>query len=730
MSEKYYKPAVPKIDPLLVRSDESKLDPALRSVLGDDGLIKMKLDDEVVLNKIAKDIYKNPMSGFRELYANAVTACLNAREVFGANPYINIMLDPDNRRLVVEEIDSTGLSGDAFKSIYIVLGRSGNFEGTKLGQFGFGRLAWVALSDTMILETKYRVKGGQTGAYAVEGKEGRAFAPLPTPKRKTFGTTVSLVLYESIDITRLEDYIKEVADLSSVATYLTIKGGLEKDYKLNRSPFEYMKLRLGSRTYGRKLTLSNDIVLKGDGFELDALIAQYEENNGSTVVIHDSDYSNLLGLPIYARVETPFSASVLNILDERKFQPTADRERLKDEAVNELTAQVGPLILQYFRQYQAKTYDDFTKLPPLSQAILLHSEALRVGQTSILSVLDQDTQDTIGLLHDFVPVLASLEDYYANPHSLLTVLESYKPGEIFIGDDQRKRKTLRLLKQYNKKAVLVLTHNVTDRALSFLYQRGAREATTFIKAQKLKLKPVPRSQAGYVVHKSGKNAYRILDTRVTLKKDLISKDVVKLTRGAVAKYAKVFDELPTKRTLMADAPDLGNTGITVDDFVKSVADTKVVTSKGELKVSDLLGYKNILFGISDYPEAAQEIYGRSKKLVVLSTADRLFELAVYLIHNGHKYEVNLVAEDEFQKIVGKSVDEATGVDWYKGGKDFTGKLIWSLLHVYSVAGDKKAAELLMAGLRQHDEDKELAELLPTALRLAKVNTTESEKNGK
>jgi hypothetical protein len=200
----FHTPEVPNAPPI-------DLDPARLDYHDDEqllslatgGVMKLELEEDVVVSRIARDIYSSFRSGFREMYANAVTACLTAKETFGAEPRIEITLDPLDRVLQITEFDSTGISTDVFREIYLVLGRSGNLDGGKLGQYGFGKVAYTTLSDRIYIATKFRTKDGKNGEFAVEGRDGREYVLLPRPKLKDYGTSVKIILDEKVDLEEL-----------------------------------------------------------------------------------------------------------------------------------------------------------------------------------------------------------------------------------------------------------------------------------------------------------------------------------------------------------------------------------------------------------------------------------------------------------------------------------------------------------------------------------------------
>ena len=71
--EKYYKPelhVVPEID---IPKEDSESSPLTRLSSGD--TLSVRLDSDVIIQKLSHDIYSGWQSGLRELYNNEARAC-------------------------------------------------------------------------------------------------------------------------------------------------------------------------------------------------------------------------------------------------------------------------------------------------------------------------------------------------------------------------------------------------------------------------------------------------------------------------------------------------------------------------------------------------------------------------------------------------------------------------------------------------------------------------------
>jgi len=68
------------------------------------GLIKVKLDEDIVIQRISHDLYANWKSGIRELLNNEVRACKTAIKEHKQHARIEITLDVGNKKLLFMEL--------------------------------------------------------------------------------------------------------------------------------------------------------------------------------------------------------------------------------------------------------------------------------------------------------------------------------------------------------------------------------------------------------------------------------------------------------------------------------------------------------------------------------------------------------------------------------------------------------------------------------------------------
>ena len=250
-----------------------------------------------VMRRVSRDLYASETAGVRELLANEITAARAAKKL-GADPRIEVTILDD--RIVVWGIDSLGMERRIFDEIYTVLGRSGNFDGSTPGQFGFGRAAYVTISDTMLLETRHR----NGDRYAVRGVDGAGFETgLPEPDIP-YGTRATLKPRSGFITYSTERLVWQVAGRCEIPITLTTLRGTE--------------------TPGRVPLHATGNFFTADLPDVEFTIGPWR---------HAEYLSYLCGIPVGFKYCGEFIASVaVDIHDERKYPPTPDRERMTGEA--------------------------------------------------------------------------------------------------------------------------------------------------------------------------------------------------------------------------------------------------------------------------------------------------------------------------------------------------------------------------------------------------------------
>jgi hypothetical protein len=699
-----FKPTLVKEDPLPLDSSElSYADRLLEA--SNNGLIPVRLEEDVVIQRISHDLYSDPKSGFRELYNNEARACRIARKNHGARPRIEVTIAPSSRKLVIHGIDSTGMSQHKFLTVYTVLGRSDNFDSSEVGMFGLGRASYTCLSDIMVLETYSR---DTQEKYAVMGKNGIGYNVLPQPADlEQYGTRITVTLRSDINIRSLVGYVFEVCRFSGVDTIIN----LEEDVKglYDRELVKAGQYRTGLESMKEHVQKSR----KGDSYHEHTPLVQVE--------IDDSDYYlygeitarkyswqsaadelgreervgvYLLGTPTDAGISLPLSFWILNVKDERKYPPTADRERLTEAAEK----QVREMVMASLREklsslLRLESPADYAT----SQYRMLYLQHDKLDGLS--DCLDERTKKVV----EFVNTRVKVWERYNGRRSR---------GTVRIGSLLRRHHgdSLFCVANLTAAAAEALEQNVPG-ALVFegyiselLREFGVRDGDQYVKENGLKrFTPPPNDEVTVYRRRWGEtqttkvNAADIDDT------------VIKVPVGLRDEYVRLMDGLDVKYRIAVDAKSgrnkklLEGRGITLADFVKSVGKKAVTTSEGQMTIHETLELSKeaetapVLFKYDD-ASLAEHLKQERAIAVVVPDDDSMYELQVFYRYAG----IHATKGESLYECYGKYRTLA-GVDMcdLKGGDEDR----HAILHAYHTLRpvDQHLFELLACAIVGHGE---------------------------
>ena len=379
------------------------------SIADDDGNIRAELHSETILRTLAERIYNDPNSAIRELYNNEARACRTARDKYNAKPKIRITMNSVEKSLVIQGIDSLGITKAVFSQVLRIVGKSGNLSGGEVGQFGMGFISYALLTDMMLLETFARETKQQYGFIC---DVGMVFRKAPKPDLDTFGTKLTLALKSDVDMSELVATIKKCALLSTVPTDIVLEEDVEDSYKDIEYPSGLIECEQYENIREYELCREDSTILPfiNDNYHVEA---EYEDLKGkktkkwirqeaidyykefhldkpdyeffgviATTITPDRKESRplgmknntnkcfLLGTPIKLNssswedkydVDRVFynMGWVLNIKDERKYQPEANRDTLSRKASESIIEQVGKDFKELFQQFNLTSVDEY-----------------------------------------------------------------------------------------------------------------------------------------------------------------------------------------------------------------------------------------------------------------------------------------------------------------------------------------------------------------------------------
>jgi hypothetical protein len=347
--------------------------------------IDVTINGQAVIPILADKIYKSPYSAIRELYVNEVTATKKALRINPElKPEIHISLNTKNRELVIKGVNSLGIDSDTFKHILAVMGNSGNNKENETGYYGLGFYSFVKISERIIINS-FSLESGEK--WACIAKSALKFETLPKGSFKELDQTgfeITLSVKNELDFGKIEDRVKEISKLSGVKTLFNVDGifvhlvqydNLDDYFKKSYHEFFDNQARY-SLVYEH---------IENDDYEL---IVGYKSGNGGSVLRE----TFLINVPIlldFPRYDFP-QIALLNVKNERKFRPSADRERF-DEG--------DEIVLN--EEIQKHTFDYKEKLPALTTLDQWYDHNLRYfidflgdGNSMLTYVKDHKNKDT------------------------------------------------------------------------------------------------------------------------------------------------------------------------------------------------------------------------------------------------------------------------------------------------------------------------------------------------
>ena len=295
--------------------------------------VPIKINEQVIKELMAIRMYTHATAGLRELYANAVNACMTAKEK-GASPSIEITIDEKKGKVILLEKDSMGMSREVFENIYCVLGQSGNFDGTKPGMFGVGMMAYCALSNDMLIESYSRETGEQMTFLSNGMNSFEDVSSTNKPTLNSYGIKIDLTLRISQD-----DIGKKDVDDESIH---------DKYYKPLIKLVEHMGKFSGIDTW--MININAD--WRSETNKIGLITPEEYLGEKPTISIENEDYMLDLvagGHKIMTLAKMPVTNDekilasygyVLQVKNERDYMPTVSRDSFTAEASKRLHTKI------------------------------------------------------------------------------------------------------------------------------------------------------------------------------------------------------------------------------------------------------------------------------------------------------------------------------------------------------------------------------------------------------
>jgi hypothetical protein len=734
---KIYKPMLLKEDPLpLDRAELSYAEKLLQA--SSNGLIPVKLEQDVVIQRISHDLYANAESGFRELYNNEARACRIARNHYNdASPRIEVTLVPSERKLVIHGIDSTGMSQEKFLTVYTVLGRSDNFDSTEVGQFGMGRASYTCMSDIMVLETYSRETGEK---YAVMGKNGIGYNVLPQPTDlKEYGTRITLTLRHDISIVNLVKYMMKVCMFSGIDTYLNLEEDISTEglpsYRIEKVHTKAGRYRLGTITFAeylenkvqtsetyRPLVKMVFVEAKDTDFYLYGIIAirkGYDNDLITEIPDRSSGETYLLGTPIEAdEIQLPFSHWVLNIKDERKYPPTADRERLSDNAISAIEEKVKSSLKEKLQFLNLTSVQDYVQSPykPIYRVL----EGIGLEEYLSEYTIDLCKFVEISVKTPEYPGRAKIGDLLAQSQSLF-YLDSLNENKIALIRSKVPDAIVFKLSSSKKEPEQSSSSTVVVDAFQLFRKFGVRFGEEFIRKNNLKMKrkdrivptDLPVHEAGAGWYSWGRFRTVKRHTTRTARED-IGSDTIRVPEGSLRNYLRLLSMVQTRHKVVRDHRELDKDGrgTALKSFADGVGRKMVQTSDGKMKVIDTItcsSKKKVKLVLYSDPSITKHMHSE-EHLSIAGDDDLLFELMVFYEFHGIEYTADVDGSEALALVAGQDFRRGEFIADPGYPKIGDSEILYSVVHAAKAVKDEKILNIFLNAVRYSKEAAEVKEM--------------------
>lgn len=713
------------------------------------GVIPVLLEEDVVRSRVGH-LYADPASAIRELYANELRACRTAQDRFHANPRIEITVDISDRSIVIHGIDSLGITEEKFVNVLSVLGETDNTDGAEIGQWGWGVASYVSISDSILFETYARETGEK---FTMLGINGEHFSRLPEPDLNSPGTRVTVYVKENFNIQFLAERARKICRYADVDTYLRVIGQECKQdpfaIRWQRAddmlPDEFEKIN--NPALSAHLPYGTLVTIEDEDFQFAGVLTPSQ-----SVCVHNPHSAwpsrlsksepcehvdiRLVAMPIRAdQIRLPFDAWTLAIEDERKYSPTADRERLKDDAATKILEKLAANLQRVLPSVlDIESFNDFRKKP--GKYIYTHDTLFDKDGLGKYYTPSQRTCEVSNLLSMRFDVLGDSER--AIDQSLLGDIVA-RSENIFLVDSLD-RKLQDLLRERYGDAVLIkrrLRNSPADgmfsvERVSALLAQGIR-TDAHIVAEEIKReiaasreatpRPEPLDESHYsvIIHSTrirqveehGIQYDRLADkaeavnlTQVVDKfSDTFSGDTFTVFVPTIEKFLPILEQVNSDCGLsrLDKLPKhLRERKMTLQRFLKEQASRKIPTNRGQLTFKAIVkSQKPITILTYDDPRIIS-VYPKKDELFTALRSNEAFLLALYLTALDKPYQLNLIpSEWDFGEATGHQLHD------YHHRENHYDKEIYHIIniafHIGLATKDKRLRELFLVAAQNFAE---------------------------
>ena len=622
-----YSPDVKESIPVPVSADTT----GFEEVMEKDGLINTKLNEKVIIQRIAKDLYKNATSGLRELYNNSVRACRVAVKKYGEEtPLIRITMNEKTRKLIITD-NGIGVSKERFKKVLLELGTSDNLDAGEVGQFGMGFASYMTLSSVVMIDTRAR-NGDQ---YRMLAKDGMTFQPVGDAQLQGYGTRLEMTCYENVSFSTLVEKLEKIAKYSTIPTILELSNFEYYPHSFRSGANKILQYTFDEDVKSSTTAKTDKIEIETEEFHLVALVS-------GKYGISNQDHVHLLNVPVDSNIQTPFSWWILNIKDERKFKPMPDRDRMTEVADKKLEGLLDRAVKKYFSDLDIPNYQQFLESTRKNEFLWLcdNKDYAPRQMCGVLAGVDMcsvrrvvygtKSFDDESLVHKLADNYHVVYQGYKNLNITEKVRE-FEPNSLLITTKKTKK-----------------TNWKTD--VAFMLRFGIPSAKQILIDHKVKMPKSHRLELEVIGHtNSDYYQHNIMDL------DDIDENVIRvdnLPMIQMIRYVKLFKN---SYTFVRNATELDEyDSRDYSEWLKEIPNIMCATNHGIKSIKDLAEIEEVVIFCTDFKKEFEYFFKDEKRIIVYGH-DQLMPMALYLNQecdvNEEGMPLNHVSYQEFTNFV-------------------------------------------------------------------------------
>ncbi len=584
-------------------------------VINEAGVIPTTLNAPVIIQRIAKDLYKNATSGIRELYMNAVRGCADGVELFGyKNPHVTVTINEGERIIIIED-NGRGITKARFKQVLRELGTSDNFDGGTTGQFGMGFASYMTLASVCVLDTI----GDNGDNYKMLCRDGTSSTYGGESDLSEHGVKLTLTCYPKVQFEEICEMLYETARYASVPTTVVIE-----EFEYDPPHFSDGINEVEQVTFDDNIPEDmNTIKIETDDF----ILLASDDN------IHSEQRTYLLNVPIESEIELPFYYWTLNIKDERKFQPMPDRDRMREESDESIQKLIIQELKAYCSDIKIEKYSDYIDSPRRSEYLWLmkNPDFAPAGLQATLTQLMKCS----GIRH------ITYTDKSPPAHSLLYWLSEAGESGIAYQGFKNKEYSDKVKPLIRKDCILIITrkaqHDDWKETVEALEAWGVPTVKQILRDNKVKISKKTKGETSdkIIIGHEHSNYYDTTEYGL----DDIDETFIRVDSLSMVKMISFVRQFPTNLTFMRNDPALKDTECQVfSKWIQEFKTVEVPTNKG-IKTADELARGVKVHYCNDLtPELFPVVENKEETIIT----DNKFVLGVvllkYLEHNPTKTE--------------------------------------------------------------------------------------------